>query len=383
MRYLEIYIHIPFCVKKCDYCDFLSFAADKETQERYVEELKKEILQWKGRGDETVSTVFFGGGTPSLLPGGWICAIMEALRERFPFQEGAEITIECNPGTLDAEKPAMYRAAGINRLSLGLQSADDGELCLLGRIHTWKDFLESYQTARAAGFANINVDLMSALPGQTYVSWEKTLGRVLALEPEHISAYSLMIEEGTPFYARYAEDVKKREQGLACVYLPSEEEERRMYLQTKELLQRYGYDRYEISNYARPGRECVHNCGYWERREYLGFGLGAASLLDNCRFSNTSRMEDYLRGVRSAQPAQRLSVKEQMEETMFLGLRMMRGVSMADFAETYGVSMDSVYGDVLSRLEKLGLVRTAGGRVRLTERGIDVSNYALSEFLLE
>lgn len=381
MRPLEIYIHIPFCARKCLYCDFLSFAADKKTQENYVDMLKKEIMQYEDRGDDQVSTVFFGGGTPSLLPAEYIADLLGALRERLPVQKDAEITVECNPGTLDADKLKIYRQAGVSRISLGLQSAQEKELRLLGRIHTWEEFCRSFFLAREAGFSNINVDLMSALPGQTPQMWEDSLKKVLALRPEHISAYSLIIEEGTPFYERYGEDAARREQGLACALLPSEEEEREMYVRTQELLRAFGYRRYEISNYALPGYECRHNCGYWERREYRGFGLGAASLMDNRRFLNTADLDTYLAGQRSGPQAQELTVQERMEETMFLGLRMTRGVSLAGFEREFGTPLLSVYGETLGVLQGQGLLEIRDGAAVLTERGTDLGNYVMAQFL--
>lgn len=382
MRELEIYVHIPFCVRKCAYCDFLSFAADRSVSSAYVEGLLKEIDNYKNGGDIVVPSVFIGGGTPSILKAQDICRIMEHLKAKFSVGQEAEITIEANPGTLTWEKLELYRKAGINRLSIGLQSAQKEELELLGRIHTYEDFLKSYRMARQCGFQNVNIDLMSGLPGQTEEKWEDTLQKVLALNPEHISAYGLIIEEETPFYERYGEDAKRREDGGECVLLPAEETERRMYERTKEILLEYGYYRYEISNYARMGYECKHNIGYWRRREYRGFGLGAASFTDEKRYSNTKHMERYLRGEWMDDPVQDLSREEQMEETMFLGLRLMQGVSKAGFAGKFGVSMEKVYGDVLMRMENMGLMKQERQYVMLTEKGIDVSNYVLSEFLL-
>lgn len=382
MRPLQIYIHIPFCVKKCAYCDFLSFAADTETKRAYIRMLLREIEAWQDRGDVSISTVFFGGGTPSVLPAEDIRAVLEALRKKFPFAEDAEITVECNPGTLTKEKLHIYRQAGINRLSIGLQSAQEAELRLLGRIHTWEEFLESFQLARTAGFENINVDLMSALPGQHLAAWRDTLEKVLALAPEHISAYSLIIEEGTPFYERYREEARRRERGDDCEILPSEDEERDMYRLTEKMLGERGYARYEISNYALPGFACRHNCGYWERREYKGFGLGAASLVDHMRFSNTTDLGQYLAGRWTGEAPQRLTRGEEMEETMFLGLRMHDGVSSTRFYETFGVEMEAVYGEVLRKLERQGLLERTKEAVLLTERGTDISNYVFAEFLL-
>ncbi len=387
MRELELYLHIPFCVRKCAYCDFLSAPAGRDVQQTYVGALQREIRAFAGRAAQEyfVTTVFFGGGTPSVLLASEIAALMDVMREGFVFASDAEVTIECNPGTADREKLRVYRDAGINRLSLGLQSADDKELAMLGRIHTWADFLRTYEDARAAGFDNINVDLMSALPGQTVSSWERTLRKVLALSPEHISAYSLIIEEGTPFYERYHEDDEIRRDGGVPHFLPSEDAERRMYEMTEELLGEAGLCRYEISNYARQDRECRHNIGYWRGTEYMGFGLGASSLVDcssgYARFRNPDDLTAYLRGDFSGREMQMLTVQDRMEEFMFLGLRLTDGISEAEFARRFGCPIDKIYGKVLEEQQGLGLLARHGGRVFLTPRGIDLSNLVMAEFL--
>ena len=382
MKELELYLHIPFCVKKCNYCDFLSALAGEETRAAYVDALLEEIRGFDEPEDYEVVTVFFGGGTPSILPGQAIFRIMEALREKFSFRKGAEITLEANPGTVDKEKLSFYKKAGINRLSFGLQSADAEELKKLGRIHTWEKFLESFQLAREAGFSNINVDLMSALPGQTKESWEKTLRQVLALQPEHISDYRLIIEEGTPFYQLYEKDVERRDAGEEPELIPSEEEERAMYESTGRILKEQGYLHYEISNYAKPGCECRHNLGYWQRRDYLGFGLGASTLLNPVRYKNTEDLEAYLGGDFSKKEFFVLTKDNQIEETMFLGLRVLEGVSKEQFREQFSCELRVVYRKELEKLEKEGLLEEEGDFVRLTSRGIDLSNPVLAEFLL-
>ena len=283
---LELYIHIPFCVRKCAYCDFLSFPSGEEERERYVERLTEEIEEAGAVSEGYVATaIFFGGGTPSVLTPKQTERILNAVKKSFYVAEDAEITTEVNPGTADRKKLEAWRQAGINRLSFGLQSTETRELQYLGRIHTMEDFLESYRAAREAGFENINIDLMSALPGQTVSSWEKTLRTVVSLQPEHISAYSLIIEEGTPFCQLFGEDgdaaeEKKRRQSLGIPELPDEDAERRMYYDTERILGEAGYHRYEISNYAKPGYECRHNKGYWTGTEYLGLGLGASSYIN-------------------------------------------------------------------------------------------------------
>lgn len=383
---LELYLHIPFCVRKCDYCDFLSMPANEELRRHYVDCLMEEIKQKAALCREyQVISVFFGGGTPSILPGVQIWELMEALRRSFQICEDAEVTVECNPGTLTRQKLIYYKMAGVNRLSIGLQSANNQELQRLGRIHTYEEFLDSFGQARAMGFKNINVDLMSALPGQKQEDWINTLNKVLAVRPEHISAYSLMVEEGTPFYEQYGEDERRREQGEPPLYLPSEEMEREMYLSTQELLRNKGYVRYEISNYAFPGRECRHNIGYWKLTPYLGLGLGSSSFLEEVRFSNTKNLKTYLSGENFSQEDCAyvfLDKRQRMEEFMFLGLRMMEGISRSVFQQMFGIKLEAVYGNVLEQLQQQGLLKQQEGRVALTEAGISVSNYVLSEFLL-
>ena len=381
---LEIYIHIPFCKKKCAYCDFLSGPADDNTIAYYVEKLIGEI---GAQGDcnlynkTTVSSVFFGGGTPSILNGRQMQRIMKAIKLHFRVAEDAEISVEANPGTVNREKLAAYKKAGVNRISFGLQSAKNEELKLLGRIHTFEDFLESFWLARECGFENINVDLISAIPGQTLKSWEESLRQVLKLNPEHLSAYSLIIEEGTPFATLYGEGTEGEEK------LPTEEEERRMYRRTKEILEEAGYHRYEISNYAKPGKECRHNLGYWERKNYLGMGLGSSSLFDNVRWKNTEDLEMYLKNSGEPEMIQKdrefLSVMEQMEEFVFLGLRKTKGICMKEFEATFGKSLEESYGGNVARMQREKLVIIEDGFLRLTEKGIDVSNYVFGEILRE
>lgn len=383
MKELELYLHIPFCERKCAYCDFLSAPADLPVRISYIKKLQEEIAYYGSEFEEyQVSSIFLGGGTPTILEGYQLAAILETVKKYFRLVADAEITVECNPGTLTAGKAEKLVQAGFNRLSMGLQSADDRELQLLGRIHNFAQFLESYDLARKAGFENINVDLMSALPGQTLKSWQNTLQKVTALRPEHISAYSLIIEEGTPFYERFAEDERIREEGGHPRLLPEEAIERQMYELTQCFLHTKGYERYEISNYAKPGSECRHNCGYWTRKDYLGLGLGASSLVGHQRFQNTSDLKEYLEQEYHHIHTETLDKKSEMEEFMFLGLRLMTGISRQQFEKTFQVTLDSVYGEVLRKLKSEQLLEEVAGYVRLTEYGIDVSNYVLSEFLL-
>lgn len=376
---LELYLHIPFCVSKCKYCDFLSAPSGEEQRQIYVERLCRRIRYWSdvihNYGYEIVS-IFVGGGTPSILTEAQITQVFEAVHESFPIREDAEITLEMNPGTDVRDKLPVYRELGINRLSMGLQSADNEELKCLGRIHTYEDFWQVYQWAREAGFANINVDLMSAIPGQTLESYEDTLRKVADLEPEHISAYSLIIEEGTPFYERYGE-------GRHAEELPDEDTERQMYVRTREILEDYGYHRYEISNYAKDGYECRHNLGYWDRKEYLGLGAGASSLMDHIRWKEPDHIGPSTGLVLEEwEDFTRLRRKDEMEEFMFLGLRKFNGVSEYDFYKSFRVSMDEIYKESIENLIKEGLLVREEDRIRLTDRGIDLSNYAMSQFLL-
>lgn len=424
---LSLYIHIPFCVRKCAYCDFLSFPAGEEVREQYVEALIQEIKTYSQKEvipesvekavvipvsksiakiknetivkpmnletnsqdasslvmDQAVVSVFIGGGTPSVLEPKQIQKIMKTVFECYNVLPDAEITIEANPGTVDFEKLKAYKECGINRISFGLQSANDEELKLLGRIHSFAQFEKNFHLARKAGFENISVDLMSALPKQTLESWKHTLQKVVNLSPEHISAYSLIIEEGTPFYEAYKEEDERRAGGEDTKILPNEDTERAITDWTKEYLESHGYHQYEISNFGKQGKESVHNIGYWIRREYVGFGLGAASLIENVRYANSSSMEEYLSKGRDAQEIQPLLQKECMEEQMFLGLRMTEGVSKPLFLEAFGQAIEEVYGDVLQELKEQGLLEEDDQRVWLTPRGMDISNYCMAEFLLE
>ena len=370
---MEIYIHIPFCIRKCDYCDFLSGPSGPEEQADYVQALLREIQAVEEGEGRSVSSIFLGGGTPSVLDERLLGDILREIRNRFKMEEDAEITIEVNPGTANIGKLQAYREMGINRLSIGLQSPEDRELKILGRIHNYGQFLETYQEARTVGFDNINIDLMSAIPDQTYEGWVKNLRTVAELEPEHISAYSLIVEEGTPFAARK-------------LNLPDEDTEYNMYEATAQILKEYGFEQYEISNYARKGRECRHNVGYWTRQDYLGFGLGASSLYGKERFANTTDMKKYLENsknpekIREKDPS--LTREDEMAEFMFLGLRMTKGISKADFQRCFGCTIESVYGEVLEKYESMELLLEKDGRIFLSREGIHVSNSIMAEFLL-
>lgn len=390
MNNIGIYVHIPFCVRKCNYCDFLSAPADDVTKKRYVDRIIREIMETPELGrDYRVASVYFGGGTPSVLEAGDLNAILGAVRTRFGMANGqdgmsgadmaksgvvdVETTIECNPGTIDCHKLLELRRGGFNRVSLGLQSALDTELQALGRIHDFDTFARGFMDCRRAGFDNVNVDIMFGLPRQTLKSLEDTLDKVLGLEPEHISAYSLILEEGTPLEAT----VDRNE-------LPDEDTERQMYDLVKCRLEAAGLEHYEISNFARAGRESVHNLSYWDRGEYLGFGIGAASLFNGVRYKNMESLEDYLCCGNVTREASALSRQDEMEEFMFLGLRKVRdGVGIAEFERQFGQSLMDVYGDVVDQYVGGGFLEVGDGKIRLTDAGINVSNVIMADFLLD
>lgn len=415
---LELYVHIPFCVKKCAYCDFLSAPAGADERAAYVDALIREIRSKKENFREyRVSTVFLGGGTPSILEGEDTARIFDALFDSFDISRDAEITMEVNPGTVTEAKAISWKKSGINRLSIGLQSADNRELEMLGRIHTFEDFLDTWETVRRAGFENVNIDLISAIPGQTVKSWEQTLRAAAELNPEHLSAYSLIIEEGTPFFDRYGEESSVQAGGKESMEekewlpLPDEDAEREIYRMTGRILKEYGYHRYEISNYAKEGCECRHNLGYWERKEYLGLGLGASSLVGERRFHNTANLDKYMRifsgsgyepsdmppgtdsgseesdkadlAGRAVEEIEIMTEQDQMEEFMFLGLRKTEGISCREFRENFGKTAEEVYGSQIRRFLSLDLMEKEGDRLRLTERGLDVSNAVFVEFMLK
>lgn len=396
---LSIYIHIPFCVRKCFYCDFLSAPSSRQQQRAYVDALCHEIVLASPEYQKfQVVSVFVGGGTPSVLEAEWMEKILQTLRNSFCLTADCEITIEVNPGTVTRAKMEAYQKAGMNRLSIGLQSANDEELKALGRIHTYEEFVRTYQLAREVGIQNINVDVMSSIPLQTIASYEQTLQTVLSLSPapEHISSYSLMIEEGTLFYEQTPP-------------LPSEETDRQLYEMTDVILKKAGYHRYEISNYAKEGAECRHNKVYWTRGNYLGFGVGSASLVHEIRWKNSSEISDYVNLLqekegfteRSAgqvfsllrKDVTVLSEEEQMEEFMFLGLRMMEGVWEQDFYRQFHKRFEDVYPGVIAKHQKLHLLEAepCSGKiadqeaflhVSLTPKGIDVSNQVFVDFML-
>lgn len=391
---LSLYIHIPFCVRKCGYCDFLSAPADEKARDRYVQALLMEIERYQGTetADRKIKTLYIGGGTPSILSVDQLDCIMQKIKYTFNFCDDIEASMEMNPGTASKEKCRALYQMGINRLSIGLQSTNDMELKTLGRIHSYEDFLNTYTWCREAGFQNINVDLMAALPYQTVESYTTGLRKIIRLAPEHISAYSLILEEGTPFYQKY---------NSGCYPLPDEEQERLMYRETEQILAQAGYERYEISNYAKKGYACRHNLVYWQGGDYLGLGLGSSSYMDDVRFHNTTDLDTYVNQGAYVEDREELSVQAKMEEFMFLGLRVIAGVSGTEFEKRFGKTMEDVYGDVLRKHEEEGLLqierkedrkeaaaaepakgKTNIEKVMLTTNGVDVSNYVFADFLL-
>lgn len=391
---LSLYIHIPFCVRKCGYCDFLSAPADEKARDRYVQALLMEIERYRGTetADRKIKTLYIGGGTPSTLSVKQLECIMQKIKCTFNFHGDMETSMEMNPGTASKEKCRALYQMGINRLSIGLQSTNDMELKTLGRIHSYEDFINTYTWCREAGFQNINVDLMAALPYQIVESYTTGLRKIIRLAPEHISAYSLILEEGTPFYQKY---------NSGCYPLPDEEQERLMYRETEQILAQAGYERYEISNYAKKGYACRHNLVYWQGGDYLGLGLGSSSYMDGVRFHNTTDFNTYVNQGAYVEDREELSVQAKMEEFMFLGLRVMAGVSGTEFEKRFGKTMEDVYGDVLRKHEEEGLLqierkedrkeaaaaepakgKTNIEKVMLTTNGVDVSNYVFADFLL-
>ncbi|SER71335.1 radical SAM family heme chaperone HemW [Lachnobacterium bovis] len=407
MKELELYIHIPFCIRKCEYCDFLSFPANAKTQKEYVDALIKEILYYAPKfKNRKVVTIFFGGGTPSWLDYKLLVSILDTIKANYDVADDAEITLEANPGTVVKSAMESYKKAGINRLSIGLQSTKDNELKILGRVHNYEQFLKIYHLARKVGFDNINIDLMSGLPYQNIDDFMKSLNEVIRLKPEHLSVYTLIIEKGTPFYDKYKFDDVKQHAGMVTEALPSEDDVYTMYKLTQQTLKNAGYMQYETSNFAKKGLECRHNIGYWQRKDYLGLGLGAASLVDNVRYSNKRDIYDYVTSANKIQKVelssesdrqltdneldlynnlhdtvQILSKQEQMEEFMFLGLRMNQGISRSDFEENFNLPIEGVYKKQIDKLKQEGLLEVKHGQVYLTDKGSDLANYCMAQFV--
>ena len=371
LKPLGLYVHIPFCARKCAYCDFASWPGREADMPRYVDAVCQEIAARAGAaGHPAADTVFFGGGTPSLLPPALYLRLAEALRKGFRIAPDAEWTVECNPGTLTADFARALRQSGCNRLSMGMQAAQPRLLRALGRIHDMDGVRQAANLARAAGIGALNLDLMLGLPGQTEADMRETLGEALALNPCHISCYALIVEEGTPLHAAVAG---------GQVRLPGDDMDRALYGLCRDTLRAAGFHQYEISNFALPGAECRHNVNCWRRQDYLGFGCAAHSLYENERRANPRELTDYLNGLPPETEA--IGPEEAMFETMMLGLRLTSGVEEADFARRYGRPLWEVYGGKLLSALRDGRLIRADGRVYLTERGMDVMNSVLVELL--
>ncbi|MDM0472177.1 radical SAM family heme chaperone HemW [Clostridium perfringens] len=377
MDKISLYIHIPFCAQKCLYCDFPSFARKDHLRKAYIEALNKEIISLREKHNNLeISTIFIGGGTPSVLEANELeCLLKEVAK--LNMAKDIEYSMECNPGNLTEEKLEVMKKYGVNRISMGLQAKQDNLLKGLGRIHNYKTFKENFLLAKKVGFNNINVDLMFGLPNQSLNEWEETLREIISLEPAHISAYSLIIEEGTAFYNLYENDKLK---------LPTEEEERKMYHLAKKILEENGFNQYEISNYAKEGKECRHNLAYWNMDNWIGVGSAAASYINGKRIKNISSVEEYINSIKDKGEAVEEiinnSKNDNMEEFMFMGLRKINGIDENEFKNRFSMNINDVYGEILNKYIGEGLLIRESGRIFLSEKGIEISNVIMADFLL-
>ena len=377
MDKISLYIHIPFCAQKCLYCDFPSFARKDHLRKAYIEALNKEIISLREKHNNLeISTIFIGGGTPSVLEANELeCLLKEVAK--LNMAKDIEYSMECNPGNLTEEKLEVMKKYGVNRISMGLQAKQDNLLKGLGRIHNYKTFKENFLLAKKVGFNNINIDLMFGLPNQSLNEWEETLREIISLEPAHISAYSLIIEEGTAFYNLYENDKLK---------LPTEEEERKMYHLAKKILEENGFNQYEISNYAKEGKECRHNLAYWNMDNWIGVGSAAASYINGKRIKNISSVEEYINSINEKGEAVEEiinnSKNDNMEEFMFMGLRKINGIDENEFKNRFSMNINDVYGEILNKYIGEGLLIRESGRIFLSEKGIEISNVIMADFLL-
>ena len=374
MKEMSLYIHIPFCKQKCLYCDFPSYAGKESLINEYIRALNEEILRKCSK--YKIASIFVGGGTPSYLNEINLESLLKTIN-LLDFKDEFEFTIECNPGTLNEEKLALMKNYNVNRISMGLQTTNDNILKEIGRIHSFEEFKKNYNQARKAGFKNINVDLMFGLPNQNMKDWKVSLEDVMSLEPDHISAYSLIIEEGTCFYNLYNNDK---------LNIPNEEEERSMYLFTKGFLEDYGYNQYEISNYAKVNKECFHNKVYWKCNEYLGLGVSASSFVDEKRFKNIDDIKIYIEKINNNEDVTEEihvnNINDDMEEFMFMGLRMIEGINLKIFKKRFGKDVFDIYDEVIKNNIKKGLLVVDSEKLYLSEKGIELSNYVMSDFIL-
>ena len=377
MDKISLYIHIPFCAQKCLYCDFPSFARKDHLRKAYIEALNKEIISLREKHNNLeINTIFIGGGTPSVLEADELeCLLKEVAK--LNMAKDIEYSMECNPGNLTEEKLEVMKKYGVNRISMGLQAKQDNLLKGLGRIHNYKTFKENFLLAKKVGFNNINVDLMFGLPNQRLNEWEETLREIISLEPAHISAYSLIIEEGTAFYNLYENDKLK---------LPTEEEERKMYHLAKKILEENGFNQYEISNYAKERKECRHNLAYWNMDNWIGVGSAAASYINGKRIKNISSVEKYINSINEKREAVEEiinnSKNDNMEEFMFMGLRKINGIDENEFKNRFSMNINDVYGEILNKYIDEGLLIRESGRIFLSEKGIEISNIIMADFLL-
>lgn len=383
MKELGIYVHIPFCKRKCDYCDFVSYAQKDDIIEKYINSVIKEIDYVSNKiikEQYNINTIYIGGGTPSYIDSKYIKMILSKIKQKFKnnIDEKIEITIEINPGTVNEEKLLEYKNTGINRISIGVQSTSDRLLKEIGRIHTFEEFLEIYNMARKKGFSNINIDMILGLPGQTEKDIDEMSDVISKLNPEHVSVYSLILEEGTCLYQKVKKGIAK---------LADEDIERQMYWKTKKNLESIGYKHYEISNFAKPGFESKHNLNCWKQKEYIGIGLSAHSYLDNSRFSNISDLEKYIENIQNDEYEKNKIIHEvqneeiKQKEFVMLGLRMIDGVSILEFSKKFGKELVQVFNEEINRLIEKNLIEITEPRIKLTEKGLDFANIVWQEFV--
>ena len=374
---LGIYVHIPFCKQKCYYCDFVSYSNKDSCIKEYIEAVQSEIKNYKLK-EYIVTTIYIGGGTPSYIKSEYIKKIIETIRNNFEIDKKCEITIEVNPGTVTKQKLQHYKQIGINRLSIGLQTTNNKLLKQIGRIHTYEEFVETYEDAKSVGFNNINVDLIIGIPNQTLEEVKKEMEQILKLNPNHISVYSLIVEEGTPLEKMIQEGKYK---------LPDEELERKMYWYVKKYLEQNGYNHYEISNFAKTGKESKHNQNCWEQKEYIGVGAAAHTYLDNVRYSNIENVEKYISNIKDKKYLinriiqEKQNLEEQQKEYMLLGLRKINGISIKKFKNKFGENPIYIFRKELEKLEKMKLIQIDGDEIKLTNKGIDLANIAWQEFV--
>ncbi len=375
MKEISLYIHIPFCKQKCFYCDFPSYSGKEKFKEDYVNAIIKEIE--RRAGGYIIKTIFIGGGTPSYLEVDQIEKLLASIN-KLNLHKDIEFSMECNPGVLFKEKLVAMKNGGVNRISFGLQATNNNLLKKVGRIHSYEEFLENFNLAREVGFNNINVDIMYGLPNQTVEDWRETLETICSIKPEHISAYSLIIEEGTVFYNLY-------EKGL--LKLPNEDMEREMDSLTKSILKEYGYHQYEISNYSLEGKECEHNKVYWKLKDYIGLGTASSSYINGVRIKNIDNIEEYINNINSNlgvyEEKYKNSEEDEIEEFIFMGLRMNKGIDTKEFEERFNKSIESIYEEVLEKNIRNGLLKKDNRRIYLTPIGMDFSNNVMSQFILD